>query len=192
MIVAVVIITNFSSVYAQTEQDSKSENAKYYTEETVIDSTPDGQQDSQEEDKKKVSDFLIMLVTHIQEQTGINEVWITLLAFVTMILIAVIVYFILKKLVIERALKAIFKKTKTNWDDVILERGVFKPLILLAPVVILYFGMGIFPDSVDIVRNILNAMIAILIVIRVELHRANLVPIFKGQSSYTVNTVCTF
>ena len=83
------------------------------------------------------------------------------------ILISFIVDLIVKKVFLS-IITRIIRKTKTKWDDIFLERGVFTRLVNIAPALVLYFAVSyIFPtaDATEslIQRIILAYMITVLL-----------------------------
>ncbi|RKX87619.1 MAG: mechanosensitive ion channel family protein [Spirochaetes bacterium] len=85
----------------------------------------------------------------------------------TVILISVIVDLIAKKILLS-VIKEIVHKTKTNWDDILVERGLFDRLAHIAPVLIIYYSIPlIFPgvnSFTDLGQRIVLAyMIALIL-----------------------------
>ncbi|MDM8161301.1 mechanosensitive ion channel [Labilibaculum sp. K2S] len=76
---------------------------------------------------------------------GIAEYWAIILqsfiAIIIVIFIAWICDVIAKKVLISIITKLV-RKTKTNWDDILLERKVFNKIAHFAPAAIIYFSAG--------------------------------------------------
>ncbi len=64
------------------------------------------------------------------------------------ILLCFLSYFIAKRLVV-RGIKFVAARTTTNWDDLIVKRGVFDRLAQIAPAVVLYYFTNIFPEGTE-------------------------------------------
>lgn len=77
---------------------------------------------------------------------GVAEYWAIILqsiiAIVLVILVAFIADFIVKKVLISVITKLV-RKTKTNWDDILLERKVFDKIAHFAPATIIYYSAGL-------------------------------------------------
>ena len=60
---------------------------------------------------------------------------------ITISLLFIISYisFLISKYILLRIIKFVVKRTATTWDDILLEKGVFKRLALLIPAAVLYF-----------------------------------------------------
>ena len=53
------------------------------------------------------------------------------------------------------------ERTRSKWDDVLVRRGVFNQLALLAPALILYFGVAYYPEFSDIARRVILAYVVV-------------------------------
>ncbi len=77
---------------------------------------------------------------------GISEYWAiilqSLIAIIIVLLIALIADFIAKKVIISIITKLV-RKTKTHWDDILLERKVFDKIAHFAPASIIYFSAAL-------------------------------------------------
>lgn len=83
------------------------------------------------------------------------------------VLLSFIVHLIAKNILLS-AIRKIVKKTKTKWDDILVERGLFNRLAHIAPVLVLYYAVAfIFPElntvTAILQRIILSCMIAIVL-----------------------------
>lgn len=87
-------------------------------------------------------------------------------ALVGLVLLAFASYWIAKRVVL-RGVEAVIKKTKSDWDDVILERGVFTTLAWIAPAVVAYYAAYYFSEEAEgiIQRLLLAYIIALLILV---------------------------
>jgi len=111
------------------------------------------------------------LIVNFLKSIGLSEFYagigskVVLIA--TVILISVIVDLIAKKILLS-VIKEIVHKTKTNWDDILVERGLFDRLAHIAPVLIIYYSIPlIFPgvnSFTDLGQRIVLAyMIALIL-----------------------------
>lgn len=76
---------------------------------------------------------------------GIAEYWAIILQSFIAILIVIIVAWIcdiIAKKVMISIITKLVRKTKTNWDDILLERKVFNKIAHFAPAAIIYFSAG--------------------------------------------------
>lgn len=77
----------------------------------------------------------------------------------TLILLLAALAWYLTRLLTKRALVGLIAKTRTTWDDALLEAGVFNRLAWLAPLVLIHFGLGfvprLHPDTLDLVQRLL-------------------------------------
>ena len=77
-----------------------------------------------------------------------NQVVIQLIALAIIVLSAYIANFIVKGIVL-KAIKTVFKATKSNWDDIFLEKQVFHRMVNLVPALIIWrFVPEVFPSKV--------------------------------------------
>lgn len=75
---------------------------------------------------------------------------------------------ILSKRVLSNIISRLVKHTKTNYDDIILEKGVFKKLAHLAPALVIYFlippVLGLKPHSHNILMDLVTVWIIWIVV----------------------------
>ncbi len=60
------------------------------------------------------------------------------------------------------------ERSKTEWDDILASKGVFRQFAYLAPAIVLYFGVAFYPLITDIARQFILAYIAIIVVFIVD------------------------
>jgi miniconductance mechanosensitive channel len=86
----------------------------------------------------------------IANSWGLNEtttVWISWIAIIiAVILLSVIANYIAKRVLLV-GVSRIIKRTKTAWDDVLLENKVFTRLSHIAPALVIYFSATVFPPE---------------------------------------------
>ncbi|PKQ63658.1 mechanosensitive ion channel family protein [Labilibaculum manganireducens] len=76
---------------------------------------------------------------------GITEYWAIILQSVIAIIIVIFIAWIcdvIAKKVLITIITKLVRKTKTNWDDILLERKVFNKIAHFAPAAIIYFSAG--------------------------------------------------
>ncbi len=82
---------------------------------------------------------------------------------VLLILFGMIIALVVARRVILRLVKYLAKRSTTDWDDIIVERGVFDGLAYLAPMVVAFYG-GYLLDSVEH-EKILHRFITVAVII---------------------------
>ncbi|MBW1892501.1 MAG: mechanosensitive ion channel family protein [Deltaproteobacteria bacterium] len=75
-------------------------------------------------------------------------------------------YFITKHFII-KALSSYIKKTKTRFDDILLQKSILRQLSLIAPLVIIFSFSHVFPLAGDLIKRITVALISWLVLITV-------------------------
>jgi len=92
--------------------------------------------------------------------SGLAQVIARLAIILAVLVVAFLANVVGQKLIL-RALKAIFTKTETDWDNILLREGVFKQVSHLAPAVVIYSGAGLmFPTEVGMREFIHRVCIA--------------------------------
>lgn len=84
--------------------------------------------------------------------------------FIGVILFAILVYFIIKKIII-RSVKTFIKRTKTEIDDLLLNEKLLKRISIIAPVIVLYQFIYLIPGSEGLIKLILDSVIVLLILL---------------------------
>lgn len=112
-----------------------------------------------------LNDFLIGI--------GLSEIYAGIankaILIVAVVLISFIVDLIAKKILLSIITKVV-QKTRTKWDDILVERGLFTRLAHIAPVLVLYFAVPLIFPTLDaasalIQRIILAYMIAVVLMV---------------------------
>jgi miniconductance mechanosensitive channel len=75
------------------------------------------------------------------------------------VLIISFVAYLLTKYVLMRVILQLSKKTKTLWDDMLIERKVFNNLSYIIPLVIIYYSAFMFPIVEEVIRRFSKALI---------------------------------
>jgi len=103
---------------------------------------------------------------------GVKETTTMYLKLVILLLILFIISYvtnlIVKKILI-RSIRSAIKKTKTVWDDALVENKVFISLSHIAPAIVIYLTTPYifedFPDAIPYVLRLVNAYISIVLII---------------------------
>lgn len=112
-----------------------------------------------------LNDFLIGI--------GLTEFYAAVANKAILIVAAVLISFIadlIAKKILLSVITKIVQKTRTKWDDILVERGLFTRLARIAPVLVLYFAVPLIFPSADTVsaliqRIILAYMIAVVLMV---------------------------
>ena len=106
---------------------------------------------------------IIELITEFAASSEYDK----LIAFAIVILVAWLAD-VLSKKVLSRVISRLVKHTKTNYDDILLEKGVFKKLAHLAPALVIYFFMppalGLMAHSHNIIMVLVTVWIIWIVV----------------------------
>ncbi len=86
------------------------------------------------------------------------------LIFLGIVILAYIVYWITKKILV-RAVSSVVRKTKTQIDDIILNENLLSKISYLAPLIVIYQFIYLVPEISTLVLNILNSLVVMLIII---------------------------
>lgn len=107
---------------------------------------------------------------------GLNESlskWLHLLMGLVVIAVLAIIVDKLTKKVIISIIKRVVKRSKNDYDDIILEKGVFNQLAHIAPALVIYYMLPSilisFPDIVGFLQNLTNIymiLIGVTVIIR--------------------------
>ena len=103
------------------------------------------------------------------------------------LLISFLADFIAKKILLS-AVKKIVYKTKTKWDDTLLEQGLFDRLAHIAPVLVLYYAVPfIFPETNTIVHLIQRIIISYIIALVLMMLSSLLSAMNRIYSAYKIS-----
>ncbi len=110
----------------------------------------------------EINKYLLDLI----EGWGIPEMWahpfLLLISIFTLVLICYIINFVTKKLLL-RFVSSVVKRTKVEWDDILLEHKVFDRLAHIMPALFVEFSAPIvfelYPFLIDIVYRLTEAYI---------------------------------
>jgi len=94
----------------------------------------------------------------IQNWLNVNSTIAQIITFFGVVVLAFISYLIFKRVVL-KIIEIISKKTKTQWDDVIVAHKVFNKFAFILPFVFLYIFSYLFPDVQELVKRISLSLI---------------------------------
>ena len=86
------------------------------------------------------------------------------LKFMGIILLAVLVYLIAKKVLVH-GIKKITATTKTDWDDILLNERLLRKLSIIAPLLLVHYFAFIVPQFEITVERLSEALIALVILL---------------------------
>ncbi|MDP6353037.1 MAG: mechanosensitive ion channel family protein [Alphaproteobacteria bacterium] len=92
--------------------------------------------------------------------------WLTSEAFVggAALLAAAVASHLAVRRYLLRVIDAALERSKTQWDDILARRGVFKQLSYLAPALVIYYGLGFYPSVAEVGGRILLAYVIVNLV----------------------------
>ncbi len=80
-----------------------------------------------------------------------SEVLAVILILIAIVAVSVLADFVTKKIILV-VISKVVKKTKSSWDDILLEKKIFQRLSKIAPILIIYYTIGMaFPFNETVV-----------------------------------------
>ena len=111
---------------------------------------------------------LITWYNGVLEATSLADKQVVFIENATIIiatlLIALLADYIVKRLII-RSIKQIARRTKNDWDDVLVKRGVFNRLAHLAPAIIIFYALQFIFDAPELVTTLGNFTQAYMVIL---------------------------
>ncbi len=92
---------------------------------------------------------------------------IKILEFVGVLLLAIIVYLIIKKLLISGVQK-IVKKTKTEIDDILINEAILKRLAYIAPILVISQFLYLIPQLENVLRKFMGSIIIFIFLLLIS------------------------
>ena len=86
-----------------------------------------------------------------------------LLAILGLLLACFVSYYAIRRYLIQ-GLHYIILRTEYEWDNILIEKGVFNHLACLAPAIVLYFGAQLFPSITEPAKRIIGTYIFLNII----------------------------
>jgi miniconductance mechanosensitive channel len=103
-------------------------------------------------------------ITNVQNLLQQHPAWRVLLIISGVLFLSWIV-FLLTKYYLVRFLSRLAQKSKTNIDDIILERVISRRLAYIAPILVLYYFSDLLPELEGIARPALFAVIVLILLL---------------------------
>jgi len=137
---------------------------------------------------------LLNWYTGVLEGTAMSEKLVILIDNVTIVVVTILLAwladFVVKKIIIV-SITRIVKRTKNDWDDILVERGVFNRLAHLAPAIIVFNALDYIFEAnglVQFLENITQTYMVIVVLLVIDaflnvLHEVYMrLPISKGRN----------
>jgi miniconductance mechanosensitive channel len=112
--------------------------------------------------------------SNLLSSTGLSESLVVLIENATIIVItiglAILADFVVKKIIIG-SITSLAKKSKNNWDDILIERKVFNRLAHLAPAIIVHYALQYIFDAENLVsfmENLTQAYMVIVVLLVID------------------------
>jgi miniconductance mechanosensitive channel len=141
--------------------------------------------------KEWLTDWLIGLGV---EETSLKYLKLVILLFVLFIL-SYVINLIVKKILI-RSIRLVIKKTKTVWDDALVENKVFITLSHIVPALVIYmitpYIFDDFPSAIPYILRLVNAYISVIIIIVVINFLKTLQYYFEGKKFFKDNPLDSY
>lgn len=84
--------------------------------------------------------------------------------FLGVILLAILVYYVVKKIIVQ-SIKTFTKRTRTEVDDLLLNEKLLSRIAIIAPLIVLYQFIYLIPGSEGLLKLILDSLIVFLILL---------------------------
>jgi len=81
-----------------------------------------------------------------------------------LLLVCFVSYYATRRYLIQ-GLYYIFRRTEYKWDDILIEKGIFNHLAYLAPAIVLYYGVDLFPSITEPAKRIIGAYVFLNIIL---------------------------
>ena len=102
--------------------------------------------------------LLIDFLNGIGLQGFAAELLSTILLAVAIVLLSLFINLVAKKIILA-IISRVIRKTKTKWDDILLDSGLFSRLIQVIPVLAVYFSFPLIFDRADSVEDFIQRLI---------------------------------
>jgi len=113
-------------------------------------------------------DDLSIYIRELLANSGLSEKGITFWTESIMILIILIIAvlgYIITRWLIVKIVHLIARRTKSQWDDIMLEKKVFQRLAYLAPALIINYLIGSHHDEIELLVRAINLIVSIYFVV---------------------------
>lgn len=116
----------------------------------------------------KAVSFINELQQWLQEGLNINpqisNIIVVILVFALVVILAYLADYITKNVLVA-SIKRLVRKSKTQWDDALLNRRVIHRISHLAPALVVYFSVNLFLSEFQTINSIINEAINIYIIL---------------------------
>lgn len=113
----------------------------------------------------KISKELIAWLQDIGVNLGTSKFLAVVIILIGITIVSVAANFITKKIILE-IIKKVVKKTKSTWDDILLEKKIFDKLSQVAPILIVFYTIKIaFPFNDIVVLYVQKAIMVYMVVV---------------------------
>ena len=113
-------------------------------------------------------DNLSIYVKELLTNAGLSAKGATFLTESIMILIILVIAvlgYIISKWFIVKIVHLIARRTKSQWDDILLEKKVFQRLAYLTPALIINYLIGSHHEEIDFLVNAINLIVSLYFVV---------------------------
>jgi len=110
---------------------------------------------------------LLVYLKELLADSGLSPEGITFLAdaiIIALILVIAVIGYIIARWIIVKVVHVIARRTKSNWDDILVERKVFHRLAYLAPALIIKFLIGNYLE-LEILVKVINLIVSLYFVV---------------------------
>ena len=94
-----------------------------------------------------------------------NNPMLDMTAKIGLIFLAALVAFAIARLLLVRAAHAFSRRSANTFDNFLMEEGVFARVALLAPALVLFWGVDFFPDVEEILYDIIYAYVTMAVIL---------------------------
>ena len=129
-------------------------------------------------------------ITNLFRELGVyrtqNTVLFDILFLVGLVVLAYIANFIAKRIIL-RTVEHFANKSATHWDDLLVERGVFRRLSHLTPAILIYLMAPLVFHSetaVVVTRKVAQIYMLLVAVFTIDTFLSAVVDIYRGYSAY--------
>ncbi len=99
----------------------------------------------------------------IQNWLNVNSSYAQLVGFAGVFIAATLIYLI-AKFVILFVIEKFIQKTRTKWDDALVEHKIFNKLIMLIPLLIIHSSTNLYPSATIFIQRVTMALMVWIIV----------------------------
>ena len=113
-----------------------------------------------------MNEFLTQWVSKLPAVAGYEPLLVTVLSVILILLGAAIIYFVVKRVLVY-FINKLFKRTKTNLDDVFVKRRVFKRFAYIVPALLVYKFVPEVLTEYPFLSTLITKLVAIYLVLLV-------------------------